>query len=722
MCFFLSRNTIQFASQVVSSGKLSHLISIAKATELETSHDALSVLIGLSEHHNFRPAFGNAGGISLFTSLLEIDNFTVKEKLISVLCLCCKEAVNRVKLRDEGVLKLFIEFLKDNLYKALHLRIVSALVCFLYDEASFDTLLECGLVPVLISHLRCYLDEDSVPCIVSHGAGCKAGDLMEVNVSHGAGCKAGDLMEVNVSHGAGCKAGDFMEVNVSHGAGCSSDKAGDSNLGRTACEEPVKEKLGASGSKHHKRRNENEIVNKGETMEVDTYEHGGQLVIDKMSDEIVEPGEVDESELLKVESPSQNKPEEETSVEMKDVEKLMIEQGIGSHDPLSLSVPCDDNKPALSKDIKHYSMDSPSYEVQSESLTDYSSGVKCKMSFSPHHTIESTCEVYSPISNVSYYSPAASSSEYSPQSDRIASPISVSRSPVYSGLGSPAYECVPSPESNPTCRKLDLDVGTSNTEREGHEHEEWLWSPGESQNSDSDSDGESNNMDNNLNEMKSALSTVASKLDILEKKNNDMKFLEKEQNFVDTRCVKGEEMNAENSVSEEQKTQKTYKKRKKSDNAMENSILILLSRVSQMTNPTVHFVSTETISCLLDYIIEMEAPLARTARLLSRVFRNPHCFQRLLMLKIPVLIYEKLLRYENVPAVLKRISLLKRGEKRLSSGYRSRSDSISSDSTESDRFSLFDKRSDDEGFPAKRQRLNDSAEWIKREVKGQYLC
>ena len=843
---YLSRNTIQFASQVVSSGKIGHLISVAKDTELESSQDALLFLINLSEHHNFRPAFGNAGGISLFTNFMKVEDFTGKEKVVSVLCLCCKEAVNRVKLREDGVLKLFITYLKDDSYKTLHLRIVSALVCFLYDETSFDTLLDNGLVPVLIHHLRSYLDEDSVTnCPTSVRGACSSTDSNTTNLSS------------HISSQSASKKADCEEMGENKLKELEKKNKGEKSkeLGSDKTEELGKIEVGEMGNvkdklKELEKKNRGEKskelgsdktvelgkvevgdmgnVEAGEMREVKAEEMRGEKCEELGSDKTEEFGKVEVGEMGNVKAgemgkgkaeemeidktgkvksvsnddmtktrrkittrerdndmdiskiarqndnesaTNKNKPVEddseretttsqrdlgEMSMETNDVETLMtIEQSIGSDDPLQLSVPCPDSKPTTSRNTKVYSMDSPTYQMVSESFTEteYSSGAKCKKSFSPHSALDKSSEAYSPISNVSYYSPL-SSPNYSPLSDRR-SPVVMENQPVYSGLESPAYEGVSIPGSSSACRRLDLDSEGSST-GEGIEGHRWLWSPGESQNSDSDSDTETNCVDTNLNEMKNTVQSsesssqakgtnstsfltcvrnevelvplacedapecVDSRLapDTLEKKIDEGCSDFKKKEFIDP-IFSGEEiMVVDDSYSEEQNVQKACKKRKKSDNSMENSILILLSRVSQMTNPTLHFVSTETISCLLDYIIEMEAPLARAARLLSRVFRNPHCFMRLLMLKIPVIIYEKLLGAENIPSVLKRINQLKREEKTVSSGFRSRSSSISSGTSDSDRFSLFEERSDDEGYPSKRQRLSGSSEWMKREIKG----
>ena len=636
------------------------------ATETTLSPDALLILLDLSEQHNFRPSFGNAGGITLLKTLLENPKFSAKEKVISALCLCCKEAVNRVKLREEGILKHFIEILKDDLYMALHLRVVSALVCFLYDETSFDVLLENGLVPVLVMHLRKCLDEEVF---------LKPVGKIDQYIS--------DVKDPTKGATGFDKQGNKFAESAKTGF-------------HEQYEEPNKNFL----------QMENESANE---IEIEDQSTGNkQLPISEKKHKF------DQSKLQDVGSipgPSRSEKENrkeninkgnlsETAEKASEDLTISFEDNIGSEDPLSLSVTCtDENKASTSKGIPVYSIDSPTYEIRADDNSDYNSGAKCKRSFSPQTNLDRSHETYSPISNISYYSPVKSTPEYSPQSDRSTSPVSSASPPIYSycGLGSPYDEHIYSPASPEyLLEDEELDQGLS-------------WSPDDTKDSGSDDENDLPKRDDSA--IKETLSdgykSSAEEKEILDDKKADdteLSFVGIEDEF-------------------ETKSQKTNKKRKKSDNAMENNIFILLSRVSQMTNPTIHFVAMETISCLLDYIIEMEAPLARSARLLSRVFRNPHCFQKLLLLKVPVLIFQKLLQNENISEIIKKMHLFQKEEKRasLSSGFRSRSSSISSVSSDSDRFSLFEETTEDEGLPAKRQRGSGSGETIKREVVGENL-
>ena len=77
-----------------------------------------------------------------------------KLAVVNALCHYCQEAVNRIRVRDGSGLELMLSLLGRTDYSLIHNRLISALVCFLYDEASIETLLQSGLVGVLVSHLR----------------------------------------------------------------------------------------------------------------------------------------------------------------------------------------------------------------------------------------------------------------------------------------------------------------------------------------------------------------------------------------------------------------------------------------------------------------------------------------------------------------------------------------------------------------------------------------
>ena len=142
--------------QVVSSAAIKEIVAIATSdAQSELGSQCLQTLYELIIHTNVRPVFGAADGIRIFTEKFKSEEIqTEKIAILNVLCLCSKESVNRVKLRENGVLQIFLESLQDHSFHKIHDRIISCLVCFIYDEAGFHILLEAGLVKILLKHLQ----------------------------------------------------------------------------------------------------------------------------------------------------------------------------------------------------------------------------------------------------------------------------------------------------------------------------------------------------------------------------------------------------------------------------------------------------------------------------------------------------------------------------------------------------------------------------------------
>ena len=131
------------------------LILLISDDSLITYSSACELTWKLIKVSDARPPFGTAGGISYLISKIQ-DKSETKEvlTLINALCLCCQEVVNRVKIRNEKGLQLLLRLLQDEKYSQIHDRIISALVCCVYDEEGLEILLKNSMVPVLLFHLK----------------------------------------------------------------------------------------------------------------------------------------------------------------------------------------------------------------------------------------------------------------------------------------------------------------------------------------------------------------------------------------------------------------------------------------------------------------------------------------------------------------------------------------------------------------------------------------
>ena len=83
----------------------------------------------------------------------------------------------------------------------------------------------------------------------------------------------------------------------------------------------------------------------------------------------------------------------------------------------------------------------------------------------------------------------------------------------------------------------------------------------------------------------------------------------------------------------------------------EHNLLVLLSRVSYTTNPSEHLINQSCLCILLDYVLQAVNPFPRCGRILSRLAKNPHCFESFILCLGPSLIQAKLCPY-NISQVL----------------------------------------------------------------------
>ncbi|KAM9394283.1 armadillo repeat-containing protein 5 [Pholidichthys leucotaenia] len=113
---------------------------------------ALKTLANVCSQGCLRPLVGSLGVIKKFIE--EVKRDPLKSGVfIKALCLCCKEAVNRAKVKEGGGLEVLISFLSSHQSHPLSRFIILACVDFVFDESAIEQLLELGLVPLLVARL-----------------------------------------------------------------------------------------------------------------------------------------------------------------------------------------------------------------------------------------------------------------------------------------------------------------------------------------------------------------------------------------------------------------------------------------------------------------------------------------------------------------------------------------------------------------------------------------
>lgn len=135
------------------SGVLAQLGPLASGEgEKPLEELALKTLANLCSQGCLRPLVGSLGVIQKFVEEVKKDPLR-SGIFFKALCLCCKEAVNRAKVKESGGLEVLISFLAAHQNHPLTRLAILACVDFVYDEAALEQLQELGLVQLLVARL-----------------------------------------------------------------------------------------------------------------------------------------------------------------------------------------------------------------------------------------------------------------------------------------------------------------------------------------------------------------------------------------------------------------------------------------------------------------------------------------------------------------------------------------------------------------------------------------
>lgn len=146
--------TVEFADHMVASeGRpIEYLVKIISGNaEKRLKNDALTIIINLTLQGYARPVIGNAGALKCVVDEIRVRQEERKSypsnsselgdnsfRLVGSLCYCCREAINRAKLRSLDALPMLVELLSDSYWSPVHSFILTTLLCFVYDEEGLN--------------------------------------------------------------------------------------------------------------------------------------------------------------------------------------------------------------------------------------------------------------------------------------------------------------------------------------------------------------------------------------------------------------------------------------------------------------------------------------------------------------------------------------------------------------------------------------------------------
>ncbi|XP_071183007.1 armadillo repeat-containing protein 5 isoform X2 [Salvelinus alpinus] len=144
---------VECAREVSRSGVLAQLGVMTSGEAAKPLEElALKTLANMCTQGCLRPLVGSLGVVQKFTEEVKKDGLK-SGVFLKALCLCCKEAVNRAKVKESGGLEVLIGFLGFHRSHPLDRLVILACVDFVYDEAALEQLQELGIVPLLVARL-----------------------------------------------------------------------------------------------------------------------------------------------------------------------------------------------------------------------------------------------------------------------------------------------------------------------------------------------------------------------------------------------------------------------------------------------------------------------------------------------------------------------------------------------------------------------------------------
>ncbi len=138
-------------------GSMPHVVQLSEHRKARVQREAVKVILQCCKNSEGRVALGSAGGVETLVGFLaktqpkgELFN-----EITCALCMCCRDVISRQRLRDCGGLEHLIEMLSKLEFATMHGNILSALVCYYFDENTLKYMVKrLGLLQALTRQLQ----------------------------------------------------------------------------------------------------------------------------------------------------------------------------------------------------------------------------------------------------------------------------------------------------------------------------------------------------------------------------------------------------------------------------------------------------------------------------------------------------------------------------------------------------------------------------------------
>ena len=138
--------------------------------------EAVNVLLQCARNSDGRVAMGSGGGVETLVKHLKMCDPAVPiyGEVTCALCACCRDVISRQRLRDCGGLVRLIEILSKPELAPLHGDVLSALICYYFDENTLKFMVKgLSLLKALTYQLQEMTKRPVQPSAVDTGANSK---------------------------------------------------------------------------------------------------------------------------------------------------------------------------------------------------------------------------------------------------------------------------------------------------------------------------------------------------------------------------------------------------------------------------------------------------------------------------------------------------------------------------------------------------------------------
>ena len=141
------------ATQFQEYGAIEVVSQLSYSDDKDVVENCINILCTLTKYFSVRVSVGTMGGIEAFLHQIKERGPMLLPSIKSI-CLCCREAVNRNKIRSAGGINDLIGILGSPEYSQVYDDILGAFACFTYDDLALKLMIDGGLIAVLVSMLQ----------------------------------------------------------------------------------------------------------------------------------------------------------------------------------------------------------------------------------------------------------------------------------------------------------------------------------------------------------------------------------------------------------------------------------------------------------------------------------------------------------------------------------------------------------------------------------------